>query len=73
MLSELTSALNDAREATGDDSLGHSISKGKFRLVRVTYDARGRSTVEEIGEPLPFVDHLARLKAMVDDETKGEA
>lgn len=48
-------------------SLGHSISGGRYRLVRVTYDTSGASSVVELGRSLPLEAHLDRLEKLGTD------
>ncbi len=65
MMFELQSAMNDLRAATMDPTLAHPVKAGRMRLVRVTYDHRGDSTIEEVRGWLPIADHLADLHARI--------
>jgi hypothetical protein len=48
LLQSLHTALLAYRECTQDASYGTRVQQGKAQLVRVTYDAKGNATVEEI-------------------------
>jgi len=49
-LSDMLRALRDARARTGDRSIATRVKRGAFQVVRVTHDARGRSTVAPVSE-----------------------
>jgi len=60
----LIAATSRARRRLNDPRIGTKAAKGLIRVVRVTYDARGRSTVEHLSEPLLLPDAIAFLDAL---------
>lgn len=46
-----------------DPTLGSDCKQGKFRLVSVTYDRSGRSTVTALTDRVGFEEFVAMLKA----------
>jgi hypothetical protein len=61
MMRALRIATLAARERTGDTALGVAVERGRFSVRRVTYDARGRSTVDVLLSDLSFDETLAAL------------
>jgi hypothetical protein len=55
---------NVVRIKASDGAIGWNVEQGHHRLVRVVYDAKGRSTVTTVAGPMPaaaFLDHIAAI------------
>jgi len=59
MFEQLRTATLAARQRTGDKTIGATVNAGKIQIVRVTFNAKGKSTVA------PASDWLAPADAVV--------
>lgn len=60
----LREAMRGAQERTGDKTLGMQAGPLSVKVVRVTYDRRGRSTVTPVTGFMPFDEALAHINGM---------
>jgi hypothetical protein len=65
-LKTLAQAMGDLQRATGDATLGHAVGNGKFQIQRVTYNDKGRATVEPVGPFREYSDHLDAIRLMIE-------
>ena len=54
-------AMNAYRQLTQDQTFGSRVNCGKAQLVRVTYDAKGKSTVTPCSEWVPVNQWLSKM------------
>ncbi len=59
---DLTDATKAAQAATVDATLGTQVKKGQIQIVRVTFNAKGVSTVTPVSDFLSQTDALAKLR-----------
>jgi hypothetical protein len=64
-LLKLQAATLAARQRTGDKTIATRAEAGRVQVVRVTYDATGKSTVEPLVAPMPTADAISYLRAML--------
>lgn len=64
LFSNLPQATKGARLRTGDETLGTRVKKGRFQVVRTTYNERGRSTVIPVSEWLSLAEVIVLLESM---------
>lgn len=57
-------ATLEARARLGDKSIGTTIKQGRLQVVRVTYNAKGRSTVVPVSDWLAMPDAVKFLDAL---------
>ena len=60
----IQSATIKARERLGDNAISTRTEAGRVQVVRVTFDAKGKSTIAPVSEFLPAADAVAHLDAM---------
>jgi hypothetical protein len=63
-LTEIRNATQAARARLNDKTIGTQVKAGKLQVMRVTYDAKGKSTITPVTDFIPFSDAIATLKAM---------
>lgn len=60
-LKQCSEEMDAYRQLTQDQSFGSRVKGGKIQLVHVTYDAKGKSTVEPRGPWVPTAQWLGWL------------
>lgn len=60
----LRNATLAARQRTGDETIGTTVSAGKVQIVRVTFNAKGRSTVAPATDWLTVAEAVQALEAL---------
>ena len=61
----IMTATRDARERTGDHTIGATVRKGQYSIVSVSYPAgRARSVVVPLTDYMPFSDAIEFLNSM---------
>lgn len=63
-LAQIQAATLAARTRTGDATIGTQVKAGKVQIVRVTYNAKGKSTVTPASDFLPIPEAVAALNAL---------
>jgi len=63
-LQKCAAAMNGYRELTQDASYGSRVENGRMQLVRVTFDERGKSQIEECSEWMPVGEWLAFMDSI---------
>lgn len=53
-----------SRLNAADKAISWNVEQGQHRLVRVVYDAKGKSTVTPVAGPFPAAAFLAHVEAM---------
>lgn len=61
-VAEIRAAMLDLRRVTAEE-YAQAVKAGLFQLQRITYDAKGRSTVERLTDWRDADTHLADLRA----------
>ena len=64
LMADIRAAVQAARQRTGDTNIGVETRAGQSRIVRVTYDARGASTVRPVFDWASHPITLATLKTL---------
>lgn len=64
LMVDLRAAVQAARQRTGDATIGVETRAGHSRIVRVTYNARGASTVRPMFDWAAHPITLATLKTL---------
>lgn len=64
LMAALQKATAAARERTADKTISTQTKDGKVQVTRVTYDAKGKSTVSPVSEWLDAADAVAYLDRM---------
>lgn len=64
LMMKFRSALTGAQLRTGDETLSACVEKGRVKICRVTYDAKGMSTIESITDYLPPSEALEFINAL---------
>lgn len=64
LLNEIRTATLAARNRLKDETIGTQVKAGKLQVMRVTYDAKGKSTITPVTDFISFADAIATLKAM---------
>ena len=54
-------ATTAARKRTGDNTIGTSVKNGQIQIVRVTFAADGKSTVQAVSSWMPCSDVIVAL------------
>lgn len=60
---EIQDATLALRTRTGDSTISSNVSRGKYRLVSVTYGPRGGSKVRVLSAYMPFDEFVSHIKA----------
>ena len=63
-MKDIQTATLAARQRTGDNAIGTRVKKGKFQIVRVTFDAKGKCTETELSAWLAGPDLIPALNAL---------
>lgn len=63
-MKDIQTATLNARQRTGDKSIGTRVKKGKFQVVRVEYARNGKSTVTEVSGWLAGSELIPALNAL---------
>lgn len=64
LMREIQAATLAARARLNDQTVGTHLSKGRGQVIRVTYDAKGRSTVTPASEWMAPAQLPAALEAL---------
>lgn len=62
-LLKIGAAINALRIRKGDKFLGSRVEAGKYQLVRTTYQAKGKSTVQELSGWMTADEFIAFVSA----------
>ena len=63
-MKDIQMATLNARQRTGDKSIGTRVKQGKFQIVRVEYAKNGKSTVTELSGWLAGYELIPALNAL---------
>ena len=64
LMADIRAAVQSARARTGDATIGVETRAGQSRAVRVTYNARGASTVRPVSNWAPHAHTLHTLNTL---------
>ena len=57
-------AVQSVRTRTGDKSIGTHLDRGRLQVIRITYNAKGVSTIAPVTDWLPIAAAIDALNAL---------